>query len=235
MFKVKDFVFALLTLICVSPVVGEEQVYPEAKEWPKFEGFEWGMSEDEFYEACAKKKFERIPAPNTANKSDYSAKGQILGQDVIITPFYESEKFERSNGKGLVRKGLDLRSLGLSWEELEREDGEELFDKLQKSLKDKYGPPKVVPSPDSSYGNGKFRRWGGPGMPGYFCLSLYFYSPTDAVIIPKSGELVIKTKRSDKKEIVIYYNSKSNLKDLEKQNIRAKEREKRAKEQEKDF
>ena len=72
-------------------------------------------------------------------------------------------------------------------------------------------------------------------MPGYFCLSLYFYSPTDAVIIPKSGELVIKTKRSDKKEIVIYYNSKSNLKDLEKQNIRAKEREKRAKEQEKDF
>ena len=235
MFKVKDFVFALLTLICVSPVVGEEQVYPEAKEWPKFEGFEWGMSEDEFYEACAKKKFERIPAPNTVNKSDYSAKGQILGRDAIITPSYENEKFERLNGKGLVRKGLNLRSLSLSWEELEREDGEELFDKLQKSLKDKYGPPKVVPSPDSSYGNGKFRRWGAPDMPGYFCLSLYFYSPTDAVIIPKSGELVIETKRSDKKIIVIFYNSKSNLKELEKQNIQAKEREKQAKEQEKDF
>ena len=76
-------------------------------------------------------------------------------------------------------------------------------------------------------------------MPGYFCLSLYFYSPTDTVIIPKSGELVIKTKRSDKKMIVIFYNSKSNLKELEKQNIQAKEREKRAKErakeQEKDF
>ncbi|MGB2453303.1 MAG: hypothetical protein ACPIG7_01825, partial [Akkermansiaceae bacterium] len=67
----------------------------------------------------------------------------------------------------------------------------------------------------------------------------YFYSPTDKAIISKSGELVIKTKRSDKKEIVIYYKSKSNLKDLEKQNIQAKEREKRAKErakeQEKDF
>ena len=239
MLKVKEFVFALLTLIYVSPVVGEEQVYPEAKVWPFIEGFEWGMSEDEFYEACAKKKFERIPAPNTAYKSDYSAKGQIFGRDVIITPFYESEKFERSNGKGLVRKGLNLRSLSLSWEELEREDGEELFDKLQKTLKDKYGPPKVVPSPDSSYGNGKFRKWGAPGMPGYFCLSLYFYSPTDTVIIPKSGELVIKTKRSDKKMIVIFYNSKSNLKELEKQNIQAKEREKRAKErakeQEKDF
>ena len=235
MLKVKDFVFALLTLICVSQVVGEEQVYPEAKVWPFIEGFEWGISEDEFYEACAKKKFERILAPKTANKSDYSAKGKILGRDAIITPSYENEKFERSNGKGLVRKGLNLKSLSLRWEKLEREDGEELFDKLQKTLKDTYGPPKVVPSPDSSYGNGKFRRWGGPGMPGYFCLSLYFYSPTDAVIIPKSGELVIKTKRSDKKEIVIYYNSKSNLKDLEKQNIRAKEREKRAKEQEKDF
>ena len=239
MLKVKEFVFALLTLICVSAVVGEEQVYPEAKVWPFIEGFEWGMSEDEFYEACAKKKFERIPAPNTTYKSDYSAKGQIFGRDVIITPFYESEKFERSNGKGLVRKGLNLRSLSLSWEELEREDGEELFDKLQKTLKDKYGPPKVMPSPDSSYGNGKFRRWGAPGMPGYFCLSLYFYSPTDTAIIPKSGELVIKTKRSDKKMIVIFYNSKSNLKELEKQNIQAKEREKRAKErakeQEKDF
>ena len=60
MLKVKDFVFALLTLICVSQVVGEEQVYPEAKVWPFIEGFEWGISEDEFYEACAKKKFERM-------------------------------------------------------------------------------------------------------------------------------------------------------------------------------
>lgn len=239
MLKIKEFVFALLTLIYVSPVVGEEQVYPEAKVWPFIEGFEWGMSEDEFYEACAKKKFEPILAPKTANKSDYSAKGQILGRDAIITPSYENEKFERLNGKGLVRKGLNLRSLSLSWEELEREDGEELFDKLQKTLKDKYGPPKVMPSPDSSHGNGKFRRWGAPGMPGYFCLSLYFYSPTDTAIIPKSGELVIKTKRSDKKMIVIFYNSKSNLKELEKQNIQATEREKRAKErakeQEKDF
>ena len=237
--KVKGFVFALLTLICVSPVLGEEQVYPEAKEWPKYAEFEWGMSEDEVHEACAKKKFERIPAPNTTNKSDYRAKGQILGRDAIITPYYKSEKFERSNGKGLIRKGLDLKSLSLRWEKLEKEDGEELFDKLQKTLRDKYGPSKVVPSPDSSYGNGKFRRWGASGMPGYFCLSLYFYSPTDTAIISKSGELVIKTKRSDKKEIVIYYKSKSNLKDLEKQNIQAKEREKRAKErakeQEKDF
>ena len=239
MLKVKDFVFTLLTLICVSPVVGEEQVFPEAKEWPKYAEFEWGMSEDEFFEACAKKKFERIPAPNTSNKSDYRAKGQILGRDAIITPWYESEKFERSNGKGRIRKGLDLKSLSLVWKELEKEDGEELFDKLEKTLRDKYGPSKVVPSPDSSYGNGKFRRWGAPDMPGYFCLSLYFYSPTNSVIIGKPGELVLKTKRSDKKTIEIFYNSKSNLKGLEKHNIQAKEREKRAKErakeQEKDF
>ena len=240
MLKVKDFVFALLTLIWFSPVLGEERtIYPEAKEWPKYAGFEWGMSEDEFYEACAKKKFERIPAPNTSNKSDYRAKGQILGRDAIITPYYKSEKFDRSNAKGLIKKGLDLKSLSLRWKKLEKEDGEELFDKLQKTLRDKYGPSKDVPNDDSLEDNGKLRRWGAPDMPGYSCLSLKFYSPTDTAIISKSGELVIKTKRSDKKEILIFYTSKSVLKDLEKQNIQAKEREKRAKErakeQEKDF
>ena len=47
MLKEKNFVFALLTLICISPVVGEEQVFPKAKNWPKYAGFEWGMSEGE--------------------------------------------------------------------------------------------------------------------------------------------------------------------------------------------
>jgi hypothetical protein len=155
MLKVKDFVFALLTLICVSPVVGQEQVFPKAKEWPKFEGLEWGMSEDEFFKACAVKnlkRWKRLTRTGTYVTQE-SVKGKILGEDVEIKPFYEDGKGEELEEYWMIFT-VSLKN---------RED---FFKRLFNILEEKYGPAAKYKNHSKQYG------WGAPDMPHVPCLGI---------------------------------------------------------------
>ena len=230
MLKPKDFVFALLTLICVSPVAGEEQVYPEAKEWPKYAGFEWGISEDEFFQVCAKKNLKRLPIPDPVFKQEFLAKGKILGRDAEIEP-----GFERREGEGRYKKGVVLSDLFIRWKKIEKEDSEELFDKLRKILTDKYGKYGVQQRV-SKYG-GLIILWGAPGMPNRDCLRLIIGPEWESV--PTYGGEGIEGRLTGKYYVNVIYYSKAYTDKRENNRKRKaaekRELEKKAKEDEKDF
>ena len=160
MLKVNDFVFALLTLICISSVAGEERViYPKAKEWPLFSDFGWGINSDKFYEICKGKGFTR----DTKNWSEYQgADGKIFELDAQILP-----SWERIEGEFTEKfLGLGLQQILVSFKEMKKEDGAKLVEKLHGILTSKYGPPK---KPFGLFGG---YRWGAPDKPHIPCLEL---------------------------------------------------------------
>lgn len=217
MLKVKDFVFALLTLIWVSPVVGEERtIYPRAKEWPKFEGFEWGISEDEFFEACAEKKLERgeayengfYPKNHTGKSKRLVARGILLGHKVEIIP-----KFDKLEGK--LRKGVGLTELEFYFKfkmvgDLSKPG--EFEKRLLKVLRDKYGPSKS-------------KSWGAPHKPHRACII--------------AGQWTEDKDGPTDKIVYLNYKSKSGVDNLDallmKKAAEKRAFEKKAKEDEKDF
>ncbi|MDA7631186.1 hypothetical protein N9190_00980 [bacterium] len=215
MLKVKDFVFALLTLICVSPAVGEDQVFPKAKEWPKYAGFEWGMSEDEFFEACAAKnlrQWKRLNPRTGTYITPPSVKGKILGEDVEVKPFFE-------DGKGEILKGYWIIFT------VSLKDREDFFKRLFSILKEKYGPAAQYKKYSKQYG------WGAPDMPHVPCL-----------VISWSYDLEYYTenlKTPNHAVVQVSYRSQSSVKSTDeawkRQAAEKRELEKKAKEDEKDF
>lgn len=119
--NVRDFVFALLILICVSPIGGEEQtIYPRAKESPKFASYEWGATKDEILKTSAKEGFKW--------DDEYGkARGDLLGKEVSIQPFFSES-------------GV-LKCLYLCWTFHVDEAGKRgpFFDRLHKIINKKYG------------------------------------------------------------------------------------------------
>ena len=219
MLKIKNFVFALLTLICISSVAREEQIYPEAKEWPKFEGFEWGMSKDEFYEACAAKNLKRYKRLNPETGTYYTAesvKGMLLGEDVQIRPIFEYIK-EKSEFGG-------LRDYFISFS-VSLENRRRFFEKIINILEKKYGPAV------NKKGLSKYYGWVAPDMPHIECLEVEWAYDL---------EYYVENKKTPKHAVIrLLYHSKSSVKGAaEAQKKRAAEQrelEKKAKEDEKDF
>ncbi len=219
MLKVNDFVFALLTLIFISSVAGEEQIFPEAKEWPKYSGFEWGMSKEEFYEACTAKNLKRYKRLNSETGTYYlssTVKGKILGKDVEVRPFFESGQSNRLLNYRLVFT-------------VSLENREEFFNHLFKILREKYGP--AAQSENHPKDNSKEYRWGAPDMPDRLCLKLSW-----------GYDLKYYTenlKTPNHAFVFLTYNSKAFLtmvdESRKKRAAEQRELEKKAKEDEKDF
>ena len=218
----KDFVFVLLTLTCISPIAGEEQVYPEAKEWPKFEGFEWGMSEFEFYEASAVKNLERWK--QKSRRGDYyftprRVRGKILGKPVEVSPDFENYLSEDG-------KADKLESIRVSFT-VSLEEREVFFNRLLNILTKKYGPA----APDKEAPKRNEYTWGAPGKPHIECLTIFWRFDREYY----RGNL----KTPNHAVVGVWYNSKPFVESLAetRKKIAAEKREleKKAKEDEKDF
>jgi len=207
MLKVNDFVFALLTLIFISSVAGEERtIFPKAKEWPQYSGFEWGISEDDFFKVCEKKKLQRFKFLGI-----WGAKGKLLGQSVEILPDFERKEGEYPNSKGIGLNGFTMLF------RVNKESHERFFENLHNILKDKYGPSIRAFRP-SRY------LWGAPNMPHISCLQLdepELGSQSDFMKIRLVywSESMVKSVNKFRREI----------------DAKKRESEKKAKEDEKDF
>ena len=231
MLKVKDFVFALLTLICVSPIVGEERtIFPKAKEWPKYAGFEWGMSEDKFFEACAAKKLARV---FNQELGKWVGKGMILGKDAEVEPIFERREGKRPNCKGVSLAGITImfQTKKSTYISAVGRHGEKFFDDLHRVLKDKYGPSKRIDPTRRYYG------WGAPDMPHMSCLRIlgkvYGHGSWN------KEEPKWEPDGSFSYRVWVSYASKSRVEYMDnwekKKSAEKRELEKKAKEDEKDF
>lgn len=219
MLKVKDFVFALLTLICVSPVVGEERtIYPEAKVWPFIEGFKWGFSVDEFWAACNKKGFTKVIEDSRYPTS--LARGLVFGQSGSIKPYFHMNQVT-------TESALDAVVLTFV---LGEDDSKKLIDDLLKIHTERYGKPILTRDSNTLSGpKASYYRWGAPGTPEHWCLELGFGS--DAKYNTETKRFTL----TGRKFVTVAYKSEKNITLRLEHEKKVKEAETKAKEQEKDF
>jgi hypothetical protein len=202
----------------ILPLLSEENaLLPEAEEWPQFLEFEWGMTQSEFNQACRKKDLVVFSRSKVLWITE--VKGKLLGHEAVMRPNLGSVE-----GEYLNQGDLELKDLAVTWE-LEKKDGEELFEKLGMSLRNKYGPPKVS-------GDGMQLSWGAPNIPHQECLRLEISHAKKTFI--NREKLTIKTRLTGGRVVELFYFSKSAVKRTENL-LKKQESQKKDKEDEKDF
>lgn len=138
----------------------------QAKEWPKFDGFDWGMSEREFYEACAKKGLKACDL-NPELKEVYvnGAKGELLGRFVGIAPHF------RKGDPGFHPSEIDAENLihlKMTWD-LRPGEEKEFCSNLLRVLTKRHGAHRKRKLPNQ-------HSWSSPIDPTKEALSLEWFS-----------------------------------------------------------